>query len=425
MQPRLLLSMATILATSHRPKWSILCFIIALSAFLQGLVLFYHPVGSRAPADADAISNSLHQFSSHSVNANNTRTNTKAQQGIPNWLSEYIIWHREQRQTLTLDNWNATGRKYLVMQCLNIDQRCGGTADRLKPIPTLLLLAFQYKRMLLIHWERPCKLDEFLQPTSRGLDWRVPEWLDPSLLGSRPAGTTVRRIQRHARANGGNDVVVRSRYQSDNGGAEYYNEHFNKTGRATFEQAYHSVWHAIFEPVAPLQQVIDETMKNLSLVPGEYAAAHLRATYGVQSRPQPVIRNWATNAVNCASQLRPGGPIFFASDSNFAISVVKRYAAVHKYKIVSLQHEKEPLHLEKSNHSDRDPSEYYDTFVDLYLLGNSRCLSYNVGGFGTWGLLMGYDSSCGKQHAPMHFRNYFKCDWANAKSSNVSRNIET
>lgn len=413
--------MATISA-SYRPRRSILCFYtIALSALLQGFVFFYHHVshhGSHAPA---AMTNSLDEFSSRSMNANkinesesllHQHNTTTSQQAIPNWLTEYMIWHGEQRQTLTPDNWNATGRKYLVMQCLNVDERCGGTADRLKPIPTLLFLAFQYKRILLIHWERPCKLEEFLQPTSRGLDWRVPEWLNPKLFGSRPVGTTVRQIKRHARANGGSDVVVRSRYQSDNGGAEYYNEHFNKTG--PFEQVYHSIWHTVFEPVAPLQKKIDDTMKNLSLVPGEYAAAHLRAVYGVKSRPNPVIRNWATNAVNCASQLRPGGPIFFASDSNFALHVVKQYAAVHKYKIVSLQHEKEPLHLEKSNHTDRDPSEYYDTFVDLYLLGNSRCLSYNVGGFGTWGLIMGYDSSCSKRHAPIHFRNYFKCDWANA-----------
>ena len=334
---------------------------------------------------------------------------------IPDWLKHYIAWHQQQRKDLSPDNWNVD-RKYLIMQCVHSDNRCGGTADRLKPIPTLLYIAYQYNRILLIRWERPCKLEEFLQPPADGLDWRVPDWLAPK-LGDMPLGSTIRQIRFYMRKNGGNDVVASSRYQSYNGGADYYSEQHNSTG-ASFDDIYHDVWHAIFEPVSAVQKVIDETMKSMSLVPGEYAAAHLRAVYGVKSRPMDVIRNWAINAVNCASQLRPGGPIFFAADSKYAIEVVQQYAGNHSRKIVSRVHEKEPLHLEKSNHTNRDPSEYYDTFVDLYLLGNSRCLSYNVGGFGTWGLLIGHDASCGYQHAPRHRSNFHKCDWADAPPSN-------
>lgn len=346
----------------------------------------------------------------------NIQTHKDTESNIPDWLKEYIAWHRHQRKDLTLQNWNKDNRKYLIMQCLESDNRCGGTADRLKPIPTLLLLAHQFQRILLIRWERPCKLDEFLQPTPTGLDWRVPDWLAPH-LGSMPIGATTRKLRFHLKTNHGNDVVVRSRYQSDNGGADYYNEVFNSTiGGGTFADIYHNVWHTIFQPVPPLQQRIDDAMQSLSLHPGEYAAAHLRALYAVSSRPPRLIRNAALNAVNCASQLRPGGPIFFAADSKLAVEIVQQYAESHSKSIVAANRKEEPLHLEKANHTFRQASEYYDTFVDLYLLGSSRCLAYNVGGFGTWALFMGYNSSCSVEHATRNLQKLTKCKWADAPS---------
>ena len=354
------------------------------------------------------LAQSLDQF----LNRNSTTVSIQPTRDIPDWLKEYTAWHREQRANLTIDNWNVS-RKYLVMQCLERDQRCGGTADRLKPIITLLFVAYQYKRILLIRWERPCKLEEFVQPPPNGLDWRVPHWLEPK-LGARPIGTTIQQLKRWLKANNGNDIVVRSRYQSGNYGEEYYNEQLNNTGEATFQEVYHAVWHSIFQPVEALQKRIDETMNSLSLLPGGYAAAHLRALYGVKSRHPLEIRDWAIHAVNCASQLRPGGPIYFASDSEVAVHVIQQYALNTNRSIVSLQHENEPLHLEKANHSNRAPSEYFDTFVDLYMLGNSNCLAYNVGGFGTWGLLLGYNSSCGFKHSGHHPENYTKCLWADA-----------
>ena len=63
------------------------------------------------------------------------------------------------------------------MQCLadQDKQRCGGTADRLKPIPFMLRMAYNTRRTLLIRWTRPAKLEEFLVPPKGGIDWRVPE----------------------------------------------------------------------------------------------------------------------------------------------------------------------------------------------------------------------------------------------------------
>jgi hypothetical protein len=52
-----------------------------------------------------------------------------------------------------------------------------GTADRLKPVPYAIRVAYQSKRILLIRWERPAKLEEFIVPPKGGFDWRVPDFL--------------------------------------------------------------------------------------------------------------------------------------------------------------------------------------------------------------------------------------------------------
>jgi hypothetical protein len=328
---------------------------------------------------------------------------------LPEWLQEYIAWHGQQVQKLNPENWKE--HKYLVMQCLESDDRCGGTADRLKPIPMLLYLAFQYNRILLIRWQRPCKLQEFLMPPPGGLDWRVPDWMDKDeVLGSQPFGGDVKHLLFHLKKHNASEIVVKSRYQSNNGGAEYYNEHVKGP---SFANVYHDVWRAVFEPAPALANRIQDYLNRLSLQPGNYAAAHLRAVYSVHSRSPHLIKQWAINAVQCASNLRPGGPIYFCSDSKYAVEVVQEYAKRYSRNIVSLIHKEEPLHLEKANSTNRHPSEYYDTFIDLYLLGMSRCVAYSVGGFGSWGLFLGYNATCGYKH--MSDRNHVnKCNWVSA-----------
>jgi hypothetical protein len=75
----------------------------------------------------------------------------------------------------------------------------------------------------------------------------------------------------------------------------------------------------------------------------------------------------------------------------------------------------EPLHLDRgSAHLNRnasgwttaqDPADYYDTFVDLYLLAGSRCITYHVGGYGRWANLLSSNITCEMNH----LKN--KCSW--------------
>ena len=66
------------------------------------------------------------------------------------------------------------------MQCIRgqDDYSCGGTANRLKSFLYLLREAYETKRILLIYWTMPFKLEEYLVPPRGGINWRVPKWME-------------------------------------------------------------------------------------------------------------------------------------------------------------------------------------------------------------------------------------------------------
>jgi hypothetical protein len=72
-----------------------------------------------------------------------------------------------------VEDWQAQPRKepkILIIQCLQgVDTKCGGTADRLKPMLYLLRKAAEMKRFLVIDWTKPCRLEEFLVPPKGGM----------------------------------------------------------------------------------------------------------------------------------------------------------------------------------------------------------------------------------------------------------------
>jgi hypothetical protein len=167
------------------------------------------------------------------------------------------------------------------------------------------------------------------------------------------------------------------RFQSHSAGAEYFDE--NRPYGPTFDEVYHELWRMVFTPVPLIQKIIEDKMEETGLVPGQYAAAHVRALYGIEERELFYIRDWTFNSLNCASMLYPGGPTFFASDSSIAVAFAEYYGDLKKSKIVVRKHDNPPLHVDKtSKWRGRKASDYYDTFVDLYLLGMSRCVTYNM-----------------------------------------------
>ncbi|KAI2501053.1 hypothetical protein MHU86_13407 [Fragilaria crotonensis] len=190
------------------------------------------------------------------------------------------------------------------------------------------------------------------------------------------------------------ELIVMAKFQSNDHGAEYYNV-LTAENSSTFDEVQHDIFQVLFEPSPAVARLIDVNMKALGLVPGEYAAAHFRALYARATRPSHQIKEVSVNAVNCASELRPGGKVFFAADNKLGVDFVKDYAGRHSLPVVTLSHFNEPLHLDKaSSWTQRSPADYFSIFVDLFLLGQSRCIAYSNGGFGTFGLLLSYNISC-------------------------------
>ena len=93
---------------------------------------------------------------------------------LPQWLREYFVWHAEQRRDPTENT------RYLVSVCLN-GGRCGGTSDRLRGLPYLLLVAYITQRVLIIKWTKPHDLSEFLMPAG-DVDWRSTFELEEMML---------------------------------------------------------------------------------------------------------------------------------------------------------------------------------------------------------------------------------------------------
>eukprot|EP00537_Pseudo-nitzschia_pungens_P004775 CAMPEP_0172377170 /NCGR_PEP_ID=MMETSP1060-20121228/68764_1 /TAXON_ID=37318 /ORGANISM="Pseudo-nitzschia pungens, Strain cf. cingulata" /LENGTH=750 /DNA_ID=CAMNT_0013104841 /DNA_START=72 /DNA_END=2325 /DNA_ORIENTATION=- len=111
---------------------------------------------------------------------------------LPKWITDYVQWHKKVRAEYPGDSiFYATGPKaprFLVRTCLGI---CGGLHDRVGQLPWDLYLAMRLERVLLMSWQRPRELENFLVPPvdvdvgadgqsgsdnpRLALDWRIPD----------------------------------------------------------------------------------------------------------------------------------------------------------------------------------------------------------------------------------------------------------
>jgi len=97
---------------------------------------------------------------------------------VPSWVKYYVEWHKQQRQKYfdDMSAHNTSDVRFLISRCFKNDN-CGGLSDRLQDMPYNLMLANQTKRVLLVRWERPTKLEHYLVP--HGINWTVPDDMFP------------------------------------------------------------------------------------------------------------------------------------------------------------------------------------------------------------------------------------------------------
>lgn len=128
------------------------------------------------------INDHLSSFKSGKVKQNSIATRNRNQQEdqpLPKWITDYVQWHQEIRAKFPGDELftNKDAPKLLVRTCLGI---CGGLHDRLGQLPWDIYLAMRLKRVLLIAWQRPKALENFLLPPEANndtlvIDWTIPE----------------------------------------------------------------------------------------------------------------------------------------------------------------------------------------------------------------------------------------------------------
>ena len=350
---------------------------------------------------------------------------------LPPWLRDYFAWHQKERQRLTNNNWTnwqATARFLIPVAPRKL--KSGGMTDRIRPIAAYLRLAAETNRLLLIYWERPCALEEFLLPPEGGLDWRVPPQLLSAVQRMGPPygrhssnwteveewghqnhllGSPTEIVGSATTTN--TTTIITFQYQSWHYGELWYTEHASKE-EATVAQVFRDIWHIVFTPSPPVAERIHTAFQQMLLIPGEYTTVHIRALYGLKG-PRPDIQQIAENAMNCGSHLRPGGPFFLASDSSDALRAALDYGKANHVSVVTANHSsKQPFHLDLYTRMNATtPADFYDGFVDLYLMASTRCVAVGPGGFARWGHLLGYNRTCAIHHSG---RKSQTCDWKDA-----------
>jgi len=372
------------------------------------------------------------------------------------WMSSYKYYMNttERGGTLDEDEFIVNNRKYLIVRCVNMD-RCGGFSDRVKPLLTFVAAAAhqptglngkEHRRIIMIRWTRPYPLENFLLPNE--VNWTVPSYMEETLqLGDErkkenqlPSfrkriypnilrrlfseefeDITMMDIQIQVR-HGERDLyqyIVDTIY----GGTEtndlmhtkierfWEKQKIDKTERSTraiqsWAKSYRDFFWTFFKPVEPIQALIDSRLRDLNLIPGEFVGVHYRADYvmGAAKLADPVLlSNTATTVTWCATIINEGSPIFFSSDTASAIQAVQNQSVALSEENITVvtpisstaanmtYEAKTPHHIEWDRGTIED---FYPTFVDLFVMGESKCMIMGKGGFGAFASLLSHNASC-------------------------------
>jgi hypothetical protein len=382
---------------------------------------------------------------------------------LPAWMKTYFAWHQESLRQLHNGSAHAESFHYLVLRCLQRNKKCSGASDRLRTIPTALLLAHASHRLLFIVWDKPAPLEAFLVPppppppplSNYGLDWRLPEAVEATIRVRNVTGTWLLTNETGRDLPNVTDRVVCLKAAR---GEQYYNEHQHQYLESSseheldflYDKVFRHVWKVFFQPSPAVQAQINKQFQLLQLQPGQYVAAHVRALY----QSNAVEQHEEINAIHCASQLAvataaidSGGsnggrngrrhvlPIYFASDSNRTVAFAREYGkSIQGIHVVSRASDREPLHLDRGrdfltkaadewrNHT---ASDFYDIFVDLYILSMARCITHGIGGYGKLAVLLSGNQSCSMDHRKTKCAAAAAADWRTATTTiSTTTNID-
>jgi len=311
---------------------------------------------------------------------------------IPQWLKDYFRWHNEVTATLVKPNWRT--QRYLVMTCLG-GEVCGNVAHRLRPLMAMLRIAAESKRIFYIHWDLPDRLEKYLQPRQRGgISWQVPEFVMWKVRKS-PQQDNIEVIRQQADQE--TRRVVNCMYNDDDFGESYYDSKL-ASGESSAQQAFHEVWDVLFKPTFMLEERLRESLHLMGLTPGGYAAVHIDYEDIPQSDAEREdLRLKVENAMNCMSNLRPGGPFLVAAQTY----------AIAREAIVYGKHHGVHIHAKQIAHDTSTvPTDLFTSFVEIMLMSDAKCVAFNRNGYGQLGYILGWDFNCKFQYTDN------KCEWS-------------
>ena len=307
-----------------------------------------------------------------------TNKEDASRQLLPQWIQEYISWHRKMRLEFPGKSIITDPRAppVLVRICLGL---CGGLHDRIGQLPLDLYMANQTGRILLIKWIKPQPLEEFLVPPSDGIDWVFPNGVRG--WGSKGCGTLndcAKQVRSQPQIPGN---IADTRLEAGSfeslidSNIELLNGKMKNVKAVTFQILGHlsedvlekklrslgetdmihttstfgNLFHTFFRPHPNVQKEVDAIQAQFDLIPGEYTIAHCRVRHPkayskgerfndhfvsnadklglpFEGRFRDLAMNVASRAISCAATL-PGvanHPIYFMADESELVHYVTR-----------------------------------------------------------------------------------------------------
>lgn len=359
--------------------------------------------GASAPESSPTQDPFLHQIDQYFDYLPQPQNRSETQ-----WIRDYLYWHREMRKAFPEETLldNPEGPNVTIVY-LDPGTQKGGLTDRMKSLGHVLQRAYREQRVILFKWyDGPLPLESFLVPNI--LNFTVP---------SHTTTATAEQLQASYEQEGGKVKLVK-----------FVNQFGN------YLHPYGVIWHAIFQPSAPVKEAIDDTMTTLGLVAGKFDAVHCRIGHpayrnkekydnpkdrvvdqegGFKFEGTNRVRTMSTaiHGIQCAEWVARQQTVFNDStiDSNTKRSIyfyadspdlIRTVVTPSSLKArgeeqLSLVEELKKLgseikivgrtnafiaHLENRK-SDTPSDAFMSTFVDLYIAAQARCIAMGVGRF--------------------------------------------
>ncbi|GFH59582.1 hypothetical protein CTEN210_16058 [Chaetoceros tenuissimus] len=360
---------------------------------------------------------------------------------LPTWLQEYITWNQNERATKDVKD-----TRFYVVKCLKSEGGCGGVSDRMRVLPFHLFMAARTNRVLCIHWDKPMRLESFLEVPDGGLDWKCPsDFEGRKSLGMNPGvpGETkpiffpaLNKFINEMKLSSERYVGlfgIRSK-QKMNFLNNIFNVHSYKNQMPVASEWFHldlmeHIFRVLFKPIPSIARNINTTMARLNLIEGEYKSVHLRARYPTYRMKQIVgkenlhdydegryveafdgnykshLLDLTSNAFECGLLLDMKNPFFFVSDSIDLVNhVLNNEITVKETKVQALGVGQRSVvkHIDEFNASSTEES-YYPLFEDLLIIGGSKCVVHGIGSFGAFGAALA-GNRCRALHRDLYGR---------------------